>query len=277
MKFVRYGAPGAEKPGVIDADGQLRDLSGQVSDLSGDVLTRLETLTADGPVVPGNPRLGPPVGGTRKMVCIGRNYADHAAETGSELPPEPLIFMKATSAMQGPNDPVVIPRDATKVDWEVELGVVIGLPARYVSEADALSHVAGYCIVNDVTERHWQKHRAGQWTKGKSPDTFGPTGPWLVTPDLVGDPQALDLSLWVNGDIRQQDNTAQMIFGVAHLISYLSGFFTLESGDIIATGTPAGVGAGMSPQQFLKAGDHMRLTVAGLGEQQIPVIKDEGY
>jgi 2-keto-4-pentenoate hydratase/2-oxohepta-3-ene-1,7-dioic acid hydratase in catechol pathway len=272
MRFVRYGAPGAEKPGVLDADGQLRDLSGQVDDLAGDVLARLDSLTADGPVVPGNPRLGPPVAGTRKMVCIGRNYAEHAAETGSDLPPEPLIFLKATSAMQGPNDPVVIPRGATQVDWEVELGIVIGRPARYVPEAEALSHVAGYCIVNDVTERQWQKHRAGQWTKGKSPDTFGPTGPWLVTPDMVGDPQALDLRLWVNGDLRQQASTADMIFGVAHLISYLSGFFTLEAGDIIATGTPAGVGAGMVPPQFLQPGDDMRLAVAGLGEQRMPVI-----
>lgn len=274
MKFLRYGAPGAERPGFVDAEGRLRDLSGQIGDLAGEVLTRLEQIAPDGPVVEGSPRLGPPVTGIGKIVCIGRNYAEHAAERGAEVPPEPLIFMKATSAVQGPNDPIVIPRGAEQVDWEVELGVVIGRPARYVAEADALAHVAGYLTANDVTERHWQKHRAGQWTKGKSPDTFGPLGPWLVTPDEVPDPQALTLRCSVNSDPKQNGSTADMIFGVAHLIAYLSGFFTLHPGDVILTGTPSGVGAAMDPPQFLRAGDTLRTEVAGLGAQQAPVIAD---
>jgi 2-keto-4-pentenoate hydratase/2-oxohepta-3-ene-1,7-dioic acid hydratase in catechol pathway len=274
MKFLRYGEAGAEKPGVLGADGRLHDLSGQVPDLSGEVLTRLATLTPDGPVVDGTPRLGPPVAGTAKMVCIGRNYADHAAETGADLPSEPMIFMKATSAIQGGNDPIRIPRGAEEVDWEVELGIVIGKPAKYVSEAEALDHVAGYLIANDVSERAFQKKRAGQFTKGKSCDTFGPIGPWLVTPDEIPDPQALSLKLWVNGEIRQDDSTANMIFGVAHLISYLSQFFTLETGDIIATGTPSGVGLGMSPPQFLRPGDRIALEIAGLGRQEAEITAD---
>ncbi len=273
MRFLRYGAPGQEKPGVLDVGGQIRDLSGQIEDLSGAVLTDLARLTADGPVVSGAPRLGPPVTGTGKIVCIGKNYAAHAAETGSAPPPEPLIFMKATSAIIGPNDTILIPRGSTKTDWEVELGVVIGHPAKHVSEADALSHVAGYLAVNDVSERDYQKHRAGQWTKGKSCDSFAPLGPWLVTPDEVGDPQDLALRLSVNGATRQDDSTANMIFGVAHLISYLSDFFTLETGDIIATGTPSGVGLGMDPPTFLTPGDEITLEIQGLGQQRIPVAQ----
>ena len=271
MRFVRYGAPGMEKPGVLDAAGQVRDLSGQVADLSGDVLTRLPDLTADGPLVPGAPRLGPPLTGTGKIICIGLNYADHAAETGATPPPEPLIFMKATSAIIGPNDTIYIPRGSVKTDWEVELGVVIGKPAKHVTEAEALNHVAGYVAVNDVSERDFQKHRAGQWTKGKSCDSFAPIGPWLVTPDEVGDPQKLGLRLWVNGETRQDGSTEQMIFGVPKLISYLSDFFTLQPGDIIATGTPPGVGAGMTPPVFLAPGDEITLEIDGLGQQNMTV------
>jgi len=274
MKFVRYGAAGAEKPGFMDESGTLRDLSGQIPDLSGESLARLDTIRPEGPVIYGSPRLGPPVAGTAKMVCIGRNYADHAAETGADLPPEPMIFMKATSAIQGAYDPIRIPRGAEETDWEVELAIVIGKPAKYVTEADALGHVAGYMIANDVSERAFQKKRAGQFTKGKSCDTFGPIGPWLVTPDEVGDPQDLALKLWVNGEIRQDDSTANMIFGVAHLISYLSQFFTLETGDIIATGTPSGVGLGMNPPQFLRPGDRVALEIDGLGRQEADILGD---
>lgn len=273
MKFVRYGDAGAEKPGVLDAEGRIRDLSGQVADLGGDVLTRLDRLAADGPVVDGTPRLGPPVAGTGKIVCIGLNYADHAAETGATPPPEPLIFMKATSAVTGPTDTIYIPRGSAKTDWEVELGVVIGRPAKHVDEADALAHVAGYVAVNDVSERDYQKHRAGQWTKGKSCDSFAPIGPWLVTPDEIGDPQTLGLRLSVNGELRQDGSTRHMIFGVARLISYLSGFFTLHPGDIIATGTPPGVGAGMSPPRFLAPGDEVVLEIDRLGQQRMQVAQ----
>ncbi|WJY21400.1 fumarylacetoacetate hydrolase family protein [Fontisubflavum oceani] len=271
MRFVRYGAPGMEKPGVLDAAGQVRDLSGQVADLGGGVLTRLPDLTADGPLVPGAPRLGPPLTGIGKIICIGLNYADHAAETGATPPPEPLIFMKATSAITGPNDTIYIPRGSAKTDWEVELGVVIGKPAKHVTEAEALNHVAGYVAVNDVSERDFQKHRAGQWTKGKSCDSFAPIGPWLVTPDEVGDPQKLGLRLRVNGETRQDGSTEQMIFGVPKLISYLSDFFTLQPGDIIATGTPPGVGAGMTPPVFLAPGDEITLEIDGLGQQNMTV------
>jgi 2-keto-4-pentenoate hydratase/2-oxohepta-3-ene-1,7-dioic acid hydratase in catechol pathway len=260
-----------EKPGVLDAAGQVRDLSGQVADLGGDVLTRLPDLTADGPLVPGVPRLGPPLTGTGKIICIGLNYADHAAETGATPPPEPLIFMKATSAITGPNDTIYIPRGSAKTDWEVELGVVIGKPAKHVTEAEALNHVAGYVAVNDVSERDFQKHRAGQWTKGKSCDSFAPIGPWLVTPDEVGDPQKLGLRLRVNGETRQDGSTEQMIFGVPKLISYLSDFFTLQPGDIIATGTPPGVGAGMTPPVFLAPGDEITLEIDRLGQQNMTV------
>jgi len=275
MKFLRYGEPGAERPGVLDAEGRIRDLSGVVDDLAGEVLGRLpEVDPATLPLVEGTPRLGVPVGGVGKMVCIGLNYSDHAAETGNPIPAEPIVFMKATSALQGPNDPVVLPRGSVKGDWEVELGVVIGRRAKYVSEAEALDHVAGYCVVNDVSERALQAERGGQWTKGKSCDTFGPVGPWLVTPDEAGDPQALSLWCDVNGERRQRGTTATMIFPVAHVISYLSQMMSLNPGDIIATGTPPGVGAGMKPQVFLKAGDVMELGVEGLGTQRQDVRAD---
>lgn len=275
MKFVRFGPMGFEKPGIIGPDGVLRDLSSEVEDLSGIVLTHLNDFSPDGlPAVPGSPRLGVPVGQVGKFICIGLNYSDHAAESNLPEPSEPIVFMKATSALSGPDDPVRLPRGATKGDWEVELGVVIGKPAHYVSEAEALSHVAGYTIVNDVSERALQMERGGQWTKGKSCDTFGPVGPWLVTPDEVGDPQALDLALSLNGTQVQAGCTSKMIFPVAHVISYLSQMMTLHPGDIIATGTPPGVGMGMTPQRYLKSGDVMELTVQGLGRQRQVVQAD---
>lgn len=274
MKFVRYGAMGSELPGCLDADGVLRDLSHLVPDLTPDTLGRLGSFTADGPIVEGNPRLGPPVANVGKMICIGRNYAEHAAETGSDLPSEPKIFMKATSAIQGPNDAIARPRGATRLDWEVELGVVIGTAAKHVEAGDAMAHVAGYVIAHDVSERDYQKNREGQWTKGKSCDTFGPLGPWLVTPDEIADPQALTLRTFVNDALRQDGSTADMIFGVAELIAYLSDFFTLHPGDIIATGTPSGVGLGMTPPQFLQPGDTVRLEVEGLGAQEAEIVED---
>lgn len=274
MKLVRYGTAGQEKPGLIDAQGVLRDLSVQIADVGGEhlspaSLTRLAALnTASLPEVPGNPRLGPCVAGTGKFVCIGLNYSDHAAEAGMQAPSEPIVFMKATSAIVGPNDDVLIPRGSEKTDWEVELAVVIGRTAKYVSEADALDYVAGYCVANDVSERAFQIERQGQWTKGKSCDTFGPIGPWLVTRDEVADPGNLDMWLKVNGETMQQGSTRTMIFGVAHIVSYLSQFMSLQPGDVIATGTPPGVGMGKKPQRFLKPGDVVELGVAGLGEQR---------
>lgn len=276
MRFVRYGAPGQERPGCLDGDGRLRDLSGQIGDLSGDVLGRLDTLTADGALVEGTPRIGPPVAGTAKIICIGKNYAMHAAEMKSDPPKEPMIFMKATSAIAGPNDSLVQPRASQALDWEAELAVVIGRSAKYVAEDDALSHVAGYMAFNDISERDWQQKRAGQYTKGKSGDGFAPMGPWLVTPDDVGDPQALGLTLRVNGEIKQDGRTSDMIFGVRFLISYLSQFFTLHPGDIIATGTPAGVGAGMTPPQFLSAGDRVEMQIDHLGTQDFEVVAERG-
>ena len=281
MKLLRYGPAGAEKPGLLDGDGAIRDLSGVISDLGPDTLgpdtiARLKNLAVgDLPVVPGAPRLGPCVGTIGKLVCIGLNYSDHAAETGSKPPPEPIIFMKANSAICGPNDDVRIPRGSVKTDWEVELGVVIGSTAKYVSEDDALDHVVGYCICNDVSEREFQAERAGQWTKGKSCDTFGPTGPWLVTSDEIADPQNLRMTLDVNGKRFQDGNTRTMIFGVRHLVHYLSHFFTLHPGDVISTGTPPGVGLGVKPEPvFLKAGDEMHLTIEGLGEQRQRCVAD---
>ena len=274
MKLLRFGEPGAEKPGLLDAEGAIRDLSAVLPDLGGDALSpaslgRLAALDpASLPLAPDGARIGPCVARPGKFICIGLNYADHARETGKEPPPEPIIFMKATSAFSGPYDDVEIPRGSAKTDWEVELGVVIGSTAKYVSEADALTHVAGYCLVNDVSERAFQSERGGQWTKGKSHDTFGPTGPWLVTRDEVPDPQSLDLWLDVDGVRRQTGNTRTMIFGVAHLVSYLSQFMTLEPGDIIATGTPPGVGLGLKPPVFLREGQEMRLGIRGLGEQR---------
>ena len=275
MKFLRYGPPGAERPGVLDKSGRIRDLSDMMSDLSGANLARLGRVDpAALPRVEGAPRLGPPVAGVGKIMCIGLNYADHAAESGMAVPPEPVLFMKATSAICGPDDPIIIPRGAEKTDWEVELGVVIGKPAKYVSEADAMSHVAGYCVINDVSERAWQIERSGQWTKGKSADNFGQTGPWLVTPDEVPDPQNLSMWLTVNGETMQNGSTRTMVYGVATLVSYLSQFMTLHPGDIISTGTPPGVGLGMKPPRYLKAGDVVALGIAGLGQQKQLCVAD---
>ena len=276
MRFVRYGEMGHEKPGVLDAQGRIRDLSGVVPDLAGDVIADLPRVDPESlPLVPGNPRLGAPVGQVGKFIAIGLNYADHAAEAGMEPPAMPIVFMKATSSICGPNDPVYLPRGARKGDWEVELGVVIGKRAKYVAAADALSHVAGYCVVNDVSERAFQLERVGQWTKGKSADTFGPIGPWLVTPDQAGDPQALDLTLDLNGQRVQTGNTATMIFTVAQIIAHLSEMMTLHPGDVIATGTPPGVGMGMKPPRFLRPGDVMELSIAGLGQQRQEVRQDD--
>ncbi len=272
MKFVRYGKVGVEKPGLIDADGRIRDLSAHVPDLSGSVLTpeTLERLgkLEDLPVVASDPRIGPCVAGIGKFICIGLNYSDHAAETGATVPPEPVVFMKATSAIVGPNDDVLIPRGSCKTDWEVELGIVIGKTAKYVAEADALDHVAGYCVCHDVSEREFQSERQGQWTKGKSCDTFGPTGPWLVTKDEIGDPTDLGIWLTVNGRTMQKGSTATMVYKPAFLVSYLSQFMSLMPGDIISTGTPPGVGLGMKPPQFLKDGDVVELGIEGLGRQR---------
>jgi 2-keto-4-pentenoate hydratase/2-oxohepta-3-ene-1,7-dioic acid hydratase in catechol pathway len=274
MKLLRYGAPGAEKPALLDADGQIRDLSGHVADIGGKdidpaALSALAKLDpASLPLVSGTPRIGPCVAGTGKFICIGLNYADHAAESGMAVPPEPVVFMKATSAIVGPNDDLLIPRGSEKTDWEVELGVVIGKTAKYVSEADALDYVAGYCTVHDVSERAFQIERSGQWTKGKSCDTFGPIGPWLVTKDEVADPQNLNLWLKVNGETVQNGTTKTMVYGAAFLVSYLSQFMSLHPGDIISTGTPPGVGMGMKPPRYLKAGDTVELGIEGLGSQK---------
>jgi 2-keto-4-pentenoate hydratase/2-oxohepta-3-ene-1,7-dioic acid hydratase in catechol pathway len=278
MKFLRYGEAGREKPGILDASGTIRDLSGHIADLSGDVLGdlgRFRGLDPAGlPAVPGSPRLGPCVAGTGKFVCIGLNYSDHAAETGAKVPPEPIIFMKATSAICGPNDPIIIPRGSQKTDWEVELGVVIGRRGKYIAEADAMAHVAGFCVINDVSERAFQTERQGQWTKGKSCDNFGQTGPWLVTPDEAGDPQKLGMWLTVNSVSRQKGSTATMVYGVAFLVAYLSQFFTLHPGDIISTGTPPGVGMGMKPPTYLRAGDVVELGIEGLGSQRQVCVAD---
>jgi len=279
MKLVRYGEAGSEKPGMIDSNGALRDLSAHVSDINGDALGRLDKLKAldetSLPLVDGSPRMGPCVGNIGKFMCIGLNYSDHAKETGAEIPEHPLLFMKATSAVIGADDTVSIPRGSETSDWEVELGIVIGKSAKYVSKEDALDYVAGYCIVNDVSERTFQKSLTGQWTKGKSCDTFGPTGPWMVTADEIADPQNLNLSCDVNGKRMQTGNTKLMIFTVAEIIEHLSGLFTLEPGDVISTGTPPGVGAGIKPSPiFLKSGDVMELAIDGLGKQRQNVVMD---
>lgn len=278
MKFLRYGPRGSEKPGILDAQGQIRDLSGLIDDIGGAALAdlgRFAGLDLDSlPLVTGEPRLGACVAGTGKFLCIGLNYADHAAEAGLAVPSEPVLFMKATSAICGPNDPILIPRGSEKTDWEVELAVIIGKRAKYITEEQAFDHVAGYCIVNDISERAFQTERGGQWTKGKSCDNFGPLGPWLVTPDAVGDPQNLGMWLSVNGERLQDGSTKTMVFGVAHLISYLSQFMTLEPGDIITTGTPPGVGQGQKPPRFLKPGDSVALGIEGLGQQQQICIAD---
>ncbi|MEN8889680.1 MAG: fumarylacetoacetate hydrolase family protein [Celeribacter marinus] len=278
MKFARYGERGAEKPALVDSDGNLRDLSAHVADIAGDVLVNLATLkdidVASLPIVEGNPRLGSCVGGTRKFICIGLNYADHAAESGLEVPPEPVIFAKFTSAICGPNDPIIIPRNSVKTDWEVELGFVIGKTAKYVSEEDAMDHVAGFCLINDVSEREFQTEREGQWVKGKSSDNFGPTGPWLVTPDEVGDFDNLGMWLEVNGERVQDGSSSTMVYRVPFLVSYLSQFFTLEPGDIVSTGTPPGVGLGFKPPRYLKVGDKVALGIDKLGTQNQVCVAD---
>jgi len=278
MKLVRYGRPGKEKPGLIDEEGKVRDLSGVISDfhganLSDKVLRKLSKIPHDTlPLVRGNPRFGVPVAKVGKFIGIGLNYADHAKEAGMPIPTEPIVFMKAITCLSGPDDPVMLPKGSKKADWEVELGVIIGTRARYVSEADAEKYIAGYCVVNDLSEREFQLERGGQWDKGKGCDTFGPVGPWLVTRDEVWNVDKLDLYLELNGKRMQTGCTDTMIFKVPHIVSYLSQFMTLEPGDIICTGTPPGVGQGRGPQRFLKKGDFMRLGIAGLGEQQQDVI-----
>ncbi|MBR0754920.1 fumarylacetoacetate hydrolase family protein [Bradyrhizobium jicamae] len=278
MKLVRYGEKGAEKPGLIDKSGQLRDLSAHVKDLTGEAyspesLKKLAALdTASLPAVSGKPRFGAPVTGISKFIAIGLNYSDHAKETGAAIPTEPIIFMKASTSLCGPNDATEKPRGSTKLDWEVEIAAIIGTRAKYVSEADALNYVAGYCVCNDVSERHFQAERLGQWTKGKSHDTFGPVGPWLATKDEIADVQNLSMWLDVNGQRRQTGNTKTMIFSMAHCISYLSQFMTLLPGDIVTTGTPPGVGLGMKPPTFLNVGDVVTLGIEGLGEQRQEII-----
>jgi 2,4-diketo-3-deoxy-L-fuconate hydrolase len=275
MKLMRYGAKGAEKPGLLDAQGKVRDLSGELADITAHTLTphglqRLRELNVSTlPIVDNPGRIAPPWKGCEKFLCVGLNYADHAAESNLPVPAEPVLFTKTLSCLVGCNDPVVLPQGSVKTDWEVELGVVIGTKARYVSEADALKYVAGYCVVNDVSEREYQIERGGTWDKGKGCDTFGPVGPWLVTADEVPDPQALGMWLDVNGQRMQTGSTKTMIFGVAHLVSYISRFMTLNPGDLISTGTPPGVGMGKKPAPvYLKAGDSIRLSIDGLGEQQ---------
>jgi 2-keto-4-pentenoate hydratase/2-oxohepta-3-ene-1,7-dioic acid hydratase in catechol pathway len=280
MKLLRWGPAGAERPGMLDAGGEIRDLSGLVPDIGGAVigdagLAMLAGIDARSlPRVPMGTRLGPCVAGTGKFICIGLNYADHAAESGMKVPPEPIIFMKATSAICGPDDPILIPRGSEKTDWEVELAVIIGTKAKYVSEDTALAYVAGYAVANDVSERAFQTERSGQWTKGKSCDNFGQLGPWLVTRDEVADPQDLTMWLKVNGQTMQDGSTRTMVYGVAHLVSYLSQFMTLHPGDVISTGTPPGVGMGMKPPRFLRAGDVVELGIEGLGAQRQECIAD---
>ncbi|CAJ0884402.1 ureidoglycolate lyase [Ralstonia flatus] len=286
MKLLRYGPKGQEKPGLLDAQGQVRDLSGVIDDIAGtallpESLAHLRTLDISRlPIVDGTPqaglRLGACVGNVGKFICIGLNYSDHAAETGAEVPAEPVVFGKWTSAICGPNDDVEIPRGSVKTDWEVELGVVIGKGGRYISEADALAHVAGYCVINDVSEREYQLERGGTWDKGKGCDTFGPIGPWLVTADEVPNPQALHLWLEVDGHRYQNGSTSTMVFGVAHLVSYLSRFMSLQPGDVISTGTPPGVGLGQKPPVYLRAGQTMRLGIEGLGEQRQRTVDAQG-
>ena len=286
MKLLRYGPKGQEKPGLLDAQGQVRDLSAVIDDIGGaallpESLARLRTLDISRlPIVDGTPqaglRLGACVGNVGKFICIGLNYSDHAAETGAEVPAEPVVFGKWTSAICGPNDDVEIPQGSVKTDWEVELGVVIGKGGRYISEADALAHVAGYCVINDVSEREYQLERGGTWDKGKGCDTFGPIGPWLVTADEVLNPQALHLWLEVDGHRYQNGSTSTMVFGVAHLVSYLSRFMSLQPGDVISTGTPPGVGLGQKPPVYLRAGQTMRLGIEGLGEQRQRTVNAQG-
>ena len=278
MKLLRYGTAGKEKPGLLDADGKIRDLSGVIADIGPDQLgeaaiKKLRKLNpAKLPLVRGNPRIGCPINSVGKFIAIGLNYADHAAESGAPIPKEPVVFMKANSCVQGPNDPVMLPKGSKKTDWEVELGVVIGTTARYVKKKDALSHVAGYCVINDVSEREYQLERGPQWDKGKGCDTFGPIGPWLVTTDEIKNVQKLGMWLDLNGKRMQKGSTRTMIFDVAQLVSYVSHFMTLTPGDVITTGTPPGVGLGMKPPTYLKKGDVVKLGIQGLGEQRQDVI-----
>jgi 2-keto-4-pentenoate hydratase/2-oxohepta-3-ene-1,7-dioic acid hydratase in catechol pathway len=280
MRLLRYGASGAEKPGLLDSEGAIRDLSGHIPDLSGDnlstaTLVELGRLDPESlPLIQGSPRLGSCVAGTGKFICIGLNFSDHAAETGAMVPHEPIVFMKASSAIVGPDDDIVLPRGSEKTDWEVELGVVIGRSAKYVREADALDYVAGYCVAHDISERAFQTERSGQWTKGKSCDTFGPIGPWLVTKDEIPDPQNLGMWLKINGETMQNGSTRTMVYGVAYLVSYLSHFMSLHPGDVISTGTPPGVGMGMKPPRYLKAGDVVELGIERLGKQNQRVVAD---
>ncbi len=281
MKLLRYGKPGKEKPGILDKQGKLRDLSSIIPELDGAAVSpkglaklrkvKLDTL----PLVRGNPRIGSCIANPQKFIAIGLNYSDHAAESGLQVPPEPVVFTKQVSCLSGPNDDVTLPPKSKKGDWEVELGVIIGTKAKNIKEADALKHVAGYCTINDLSEREFQAERAGQWTKGKSYDTFGPVGPWLVTTDEIKDPQDLHLWLELNGKRVQDGSTKTMVFSVAHIVAYLSQFFTLHPGDIITTGTPPGVGMGMKPQRFLKPGDKMRIGIDGLGVQEQVVVRDK--
>ena len=279
MKLLRYGNSGKEKPGIIDIDGNIRDLSDVIDDINGatispDGLNKINQIDISSlPLVSDNPRIGPCVGSVGKFLCIGLNYSDHAAETGAEAPPEPILFQKATSAIIGPNDDVEIPKNSNATDWEVELGIIIGKKAKYIEEGSSQDYIAGYCVVNDVSERDFQAKRAGQWTKGKSCDTFGPIGPYLVTKDEVPDPQDLSMTLDVNGQRMQDGSTKTMIFSVNHIVHYLSQFMSLNPGDVIATGTPPGVGLGMKPPMFLKSGDTMKLSIQGLGEQNQKCIQ----
>ena len=281
MKLLRYGPIGKEKPGILDAEGKIRDLSGVIKELDGSAigpkaLDKLRKLKLDKlPLVKGNPRIGSCIANPQKFIAIGLNYSDHAAESNLPVPPEPVVFTKQVSCLSGPNDTVTLPPKSKKGDWEVELGVIIGTRAKNIKKSDALKHVAGYCTINDLSEREFQAERAGQWTKGKSYDTFGPVGPWLVTADEVKNPQNLHLWLELNGKRVQDGNTKTMVFGVAHIVAYLSQFFTLMPGDIITTGTPPGVGMGMKPQRFLKPGDKMRIGIDGLGVQEQVVVRDK--
>ena len=279
MKLLRYGPKGREKPGMLDDDGKIRDLSGKIDDITPEViekkLDRLKKIKPGSlPLVKGRPRMGPPMTGFQKFLCIGLNYEDHAKEAGMPIPSEPILFSKTMNALAGPNDDVARPRGSKKMDWEVELGIVIGKRAKYVSKKDALSYVAGYTVVNDVSEREFQLERGGQWVKGKAIDGFGPVGPWLVTTDEIPNPQKLDIWLDIDGERQQDGNTKTMIFSVAHIVSYLSKFMTLEPGDLIATGTPPGVGAGQKPPRFLKNGEVMTVGIEGLGQQKQKVVKE---
>ncbi len=279
MKLVRFGDAGSERPGLVDGDGKIRDLSGHVSDLTGDTvdsagLDKLRAVDPSSlPLAPEGARLGAPIAGTRNFIAVGLNYADHAAETGAPIPDEPILFNKLANSICGPNDDVIMPRGSNKLDWEIEIAFVIGKRARYVSEADALSHVAGYCICNDVSERYFQIERGGQWMKGKCFETSGPLGPWLVTPDEIDDVQNLDMWLDVNGKRMQAGNTKTMIFSIQHVVHYISQFMVLDPGDVVTTGTPPGVGLGMTPPVFLKVGDVMTLGIEGLGEQRQTVVE----